>query len=267
MLLITTPFLVYRLRQVTVMQTIGRLNLPRPARLIVDLILQAGLATALVYVWTLAVPTLIRPVYTMVKDTPPVEAIQPLQQDGLILVLVGAAVAAARIVLEYLAARKPQSLKRVTDLRSALVAEAPAAGAELPTWITLPVQAGFVTFLLAGLFENWSDVAQFWVILLAIMVGRRLLTGRLKWWAQLVGHIPLVLRLAAGFVISYFLAQWIVGGMWDETSTFRPIVLSTLASLVVFAVLVPDAGGRRQEPMVQPQVPPQVQPRVQGGQV
>jgi hypothetical protein len=221
---------------------------------VINTTLQAILQAVLVYVWVQAVPTLIRPVYTWQGGTPPIEAIQPLQQNGWVLVILAGLVGAMRMVLQYRAFGQHAIFQRAAQLRTALRESAPVRR-ELPLGIGVLLKAAFLTVLLSGLVTTWLQAIGLAVALALIMLWRETVLPRLDGWLRLVSRVPLVIRLALSALISYFLGLQIVGALWDGTSTFLPIIIAMVISLAVCSLLTPGCaeamprqpmtGGRR----------------------
>ncbi|MBW4625526.1 MAG: hypothetical protein KME49_08480 [Brasilonema octagenarum HA4186-MV1] len=209
-------------------------------------VIQAGLMAALVYVWTQAVPTLIRPVYTWQGNQPPVEAIQPLQTSGQILVVVAAILGIIRVVIEYESLNNPSVKRQPGVLQGVLTKKASLR--PFPVLIAVPIKAAFSTFMLSGILTGWQDAIIVGVLLLLAMLLRESVLIRLDTrWINQICRVPLLLRIVVAFGINYFLAVKIVEVMWNSTSTFLPIVISTILSFVVFALLIPNAGSQKQK--------------------
>jgi len=250
MLLVFIPLLSPWLRR----QVLTHLHVPRIPRIVINTTLQAILQAVLVYVWVQAVPTLIRPVYTWQGGTPPIEAIQPLQQNGWVLVILAGLVGAMRMVLQYRAFGQHAVVQRAAQLRTALRESAPVRR-ELPLGIGVLLKAAFLTVLLSGLVTTWLQAIGLAVALALIMLWRETVLPRLDGWLRLVSRVPLVIRLALSALISYFLGLQIVGALWDGTSTFLPIIIAMVISLAVCSLLTPGraeamprqpmTGGRR----------------------
>ena len=51
--------------------------------------------------------------------------------------------------------------------------------------------------------------------------------------------LPVIVRVAAAIVLSYLIATQILMAMWSGTTTFRPVMLGTAVSLLLFGLLVP----------------------------
>lgn len=225
-------------------QLTARLPRASPLRTALGAIIQAVFQAALVLVWTHAVPTLIRPIYTWLGHQPPIEAVQPLQQYGIVLVVLAAVLGALRAVLEERALVRPGMLQQVVQIRLAVARVAPRRGGRLPAWATAILKAAFITFMLAGLMIGWLDALAFLTIFTVVILLRAQLPSRLGSWTRMIARVPLLIRIGVGMAISYGLASLIVGVLWSHTQTFLPILISTTASLIVFALLLPGAERR-----------------------
>ncbi|GAB1542551.1 hypothetical protein NUACC21_52250 [Scytonema sp. NUACC21] len=206
--------------------------------------LQAIIVSVLVYIWTQSVPTLIRPVYTWQGQQPSVAAIAPIQQKGQILVIIAAICGIIRVVLEYRALINSSVKERLSKFQIAF-SQTVAKQKSLPVWLIVPIKAAFSIFMLSGIISSWSDVILLGVpLLLAMFIREGLfvrLDARLVYW---ICKIPLLIRLIAACVISYLLAGIIVRSMWNSTSTFLPIVISTIVGYAVFSILTLNSHYR-----------------------
>jgi hypothetical protein len=193
---------------------------------------------ALVYLWTQAVPTLIRPVFTWESQPQPIEAFKPLQELGWVLVFLGVAAMAVRIVVETVA-------RRDVAIREARVQLAIARAAPVGGLVLSPVRAAFraalTALLLAGIVDNPFEGVVLLGVLFVLFWARDLIQTVLPAWVRLVSRIPVLLRLAAGIALSSAIATQSVNLFW-ASDTFFPILLSVLLSLGIFAILIPPTG-------------------------
>jgi len=222
-------------------RTSARVSNPA-ARTAVDALLQAAIAAGLVLVWTLSVPTLIRPVFTWQVSNPPTEAIQPLQQHGNALIVIAAIAGIARVAAERFASASERALRQAAAVGAAL--KRGRAARRLPEPLRAVAKALFVTFLLAGILTSWLDAILFAAAATFIMLLRSLFARLLAPWARLAARVPVLLRIAVAIALSYGLARFVVGVMWNSTSTFRPVILGTTVSLLVFTLLLPESRGQ-----------------------
>jgi hypothetical protein len=212
--------------------------------------LQAIIAAVLVYVWTQTVPTLIRPIYTWQGHQPPVKAIAPLQQNGQILVALAAICGIIRIIFEYRALVKP-NVKQFLSKFQLEFNQTAASQKLLSVWIVVPIKAVFSTFIISGILSSWLDTILLFISLLLAMFLRESLIVRLNTgWINWVCKVPLLVRLMAASVSSYLLAGIIIGTMWNSTSTFLPIVISTIVGYVIFSLLMPNSQSHTSRKVV-----------------
>lgn len=221
-------------------QTLSRF--PRGGNIVnvAAVVLQALVQGALVWVWANTVPTLIRPVYTWRGDIPTVEVMSPLQEHGWVLIVLATLCGAARVVLERRWLPRPVVARRAKSLGDVL--KGAATRRPLPAVVAVSLKVVLTTFILAGTLGTWLDALALAFVLAFMLLARQYVVGRLQAWTQLVSRLPLLLRLAVGTVINYYVATQIITLMWDSTSTFRPIVVSVVISLAVLLLLLPDVG-------------------------
>jgi hypothetical protein len=204
----------------------------------VQAVFQALIQGGLVWAWAHAAPSLIRPVFTWNGGYPPTEAMRPLQEDGWILVAVGALGGTGRAVAEYLASRKSPALPAPPDLQS----DKKTAYSQLktPPIAKFVFQSCFTTFMLSGLLATWLDAILLVVALFLIRYGSYLLAGKLGLVDKLLLRLPWIVRFIVGLAFSYFLANWIVTAMWSQTETFRPVLVSVVLSILLIVLLMPE---------------------------
>src|SRR3569833_2900786 len=174
-------------------QTLGLIRRFRVAYSAAEAIVLAVLRAALVLVWVESVPSLIRPVYTWSGDFPPKEAMQPLQETGLVFVVFGALGGIVRVVAEFLATRDPELRRQIAQPLAR-----PAVRLSLPPIVTAVLRAIATTFMLSGLLAGWFDAVALGVALAVLLSLRSIFLPRLRPWVAIVTRIPLVLRLVAG---------------------------------------------------------------------
>ncbi len=224
--------------------TLVRLSLPRRARLpsglrrLLEVVLTSFVAAVVVYAWTQTAPVLVRPAYTWVGQLPTNEAIQPVQATGWFLVFLAAVMGAVRPILQQLGERRTGP--------SRIVVHRPSSAAAWP--VALAVQVTLAVLLLSGAFQGWLEAVLTWAALALVLLARRLLGGSLAGYARLAGHVPVLVRIAMAVVASYFVGRAVIGLTYPATSSFRPVLLSAVLSLVVFTVLVPEWARRRLRP-------------------
>jgi hypothetical protein len=202
-------------------------------------VLQGVIQGALVWVWVHSVPSLIRPVFTWNGGYPPTDAMRPLQENGTVLVALGAIGGVGRVIAEHFARRKtPPLVSPVAPIR-------PTRRLTLPPMAKFIFQSCFATFMLSGLLTTWLDAFILAAALFLIRYGSYLLAGRLGPVDKVLARLPLVIRLLAGLTASYFVANWIVTAMWMQTDTFRPVLVSVVVSLLLIVLLMPETRKKQ----------------------
>jgi hypothetical protein len=233
--------------------------------------LQAAIQGALVYVWTQAVPTLIRPVYTWQDTFPiiPVDAIQPLQKEWLSLVLLAIFLGAIRMGLEYFALRSstfPQHAGRLQAALKPLLLERRRRRL-LPIWVSIAFKAAFFTLILSGIISTWVEAIFLAAILAFIMVEREIILPKFKRWTRWISRVPIIIRLAICAAITYYIGSQILVAVWNNqfappsspcfalgfipcemilssSNTFLPIVFSLIFSLIISSIILPRQPER-----------------------
>lgn len=184
----------------------------------------------LVFAWTQAALVLTRPYFTWHALAPTQASIDALHTAAWALPLVAAGAAVLRAWLELrFAARIPP--------RAPLAEHRRRARAPQPFAIVLRV--ALAVFILAGLMDSWVDPIIIAVAMAVLLVLREPALRRLGARTALVMRVPILPRLIVGSVISALIAIIVVAALGTE-SVVRPVVISTLVSLVVFTVLLPD---------------------------
>lgn len=233
-LLISIPLTSQGLR----LQTVPRLKTLGTIGLVTEGLLQAVIQSTLVFVWTQAVPILIRPVYTWQGITPPVEAIQPLQYNGQMLALLAGILGAVRIFLEFKSSSDSQVKERGEKLREVLLSRK-MPNNSLPPVIGVFIKAICSTAMLSGMLSNWFEAIILGLSITGVMLLRDSTPKKLMGWANIVCRCPILLRLIAATWLSYFLASMIIELMWGGDS-FISIVISTMVGIMIFALLMPN---------------------------
>jgi hypothetical protein len=231
-LLIFFPMISSWLRK----QTLDKFNLSGKFRVIINTIVQAALQGILVYIWTLQVPTLIRPLYTWQGYQPPTEAIQPLQESGYWLILIAILIGAARMLLLYKAFQKPMMVSKLEDLML-VFSQSSQSNFRTPNSLSIPLQAGFMTFLLSGILSNWIEALIIFTLSCLILVGRKVLVSKMKKFVRLITRVPLIIRLSICAGISYYIGSLIITSQWDYQSTFVPILIAIIISLAISNII------------------------------
>lgn len=224
---------------------------PLALRIAIALVAQVAFTAVAVYLWALAAPVLLRPVWSWVGDLPTVAAMQPLQEDAATLARVGALAAAARLALQAALVGVAPLAARASVLEAELrepLAKAPLYD-RLPAGVRALVTAGLTTVLLAGLCSTWTDAALAFGAVAFFQLAR---TGALPLpispWVQAMNRIPVLLRFAAGILVVYLVGQWFLPDRVRSAEDFRPQLVFLLIGLAIFFVLIPGTGRARRAP-------------------
>lgn len=216
------------------------------------LLMRAGLTAAafalLIYLWSQGIVVLIRPLFTWLNQSPPIEAIQPIQTQWQLLVLVAVVAGFARVVLEeILAPRQPRTavVKALREERRTTIH--PQRGAlwqRLPLPVHIGLAALAATLLLAGSYENALDAALVALVTAGLGAWRAGLIGRMpSVWTAAILKIPALLRFGAALLIGNILANAMLGVLWTsplfQSGSLRPVMVAALTTLVVFYLLFP----------------------------
>lgn len=223
--------------------------LPSPeradARMAAEILIAAITGPALLFLYLQAVPLLIRPLFTWQGQTPPVDAIAPLQERGWILALVALVFAILRVILEYsAAAADPAGVEAL--VAAVEQADRPGLLDRLPQPVTAVIWSGIATFLVAGLLDNWFSVLIIFLSILFIEGFRILLANRAPGWTRLVERVPVILRLAAVLALSALLSARLFASLRLGES-FLPLVLALLIPLALMAVAFPGSTAAKGE--------------------
>lgn len=204
----------------------------------------------LVWIWCQAMIVLVRPAFTWLLDNPPTPAVQIVQTQWPVLVILAVVAGVARVLLEdVVAARSPR--RDVVERLNAERADDVGRPQALPAPWHVTARAVTATLLLAGAFSVAADAAVVLVVTAALAAWERGVLGRpAAVWARLVIRVPAAARLAVAIALGYWLAGLVVARLWS-TGTFRPVLFGGLAAMVVFTLLFPhvtgpvgEAGGR-----------------------
>lgn len=212
----------------------------------------------LIYLWSQGIVVLIRPLFTWLDQSPPVEAIQPIQTRWQLLVLVATLAGFARVLLgEIVAPRQPRAAvvnALREERRTTIHPQRGALWQRLPLPVHIGLAALAATLLLAGSYENALDAALVALVTAGLGAWRAGLIGRMpSVWTTAMLKIPALLRFAAALFIGNVLANAMLGALWTSplfaSGSLRPVMVAALITLVVFYLLFPrrpaaPAGAR-----------------------
>lgn len=207
--------------------------IPPGVRLVAGLAAAAAAVAPLVWIWTMAVTYLVRPLFTWsLLGAPSYQAIAPTQETGGILVLVGAVGAAV-----------------MTGLRLSIAPRAgtPLFGSSRTSRPELAIAGHLAASVLAvialgGLISGTFDIA---ILFLAIVIGRPLATLAFSRMGgvPVLARIPRVIRFIAAFLITYVIGYVLIPALYDVylfDSEFFPLVITVAIGIIVFEFLLAE---------------------------
>lgn len=147
-----------------------------------------------------------------------------------------------RSILLWLVERDQERRGRVRAVEAALAAEGGPSEPLLerpPVTVRAVAAAAATTLLLSGMLSPWWLAAPVFASLLAAGLVRHQRGGpRLQRWRALVARVPLLARLAIGFVLVQTLGALVERITFDADS-FLPVALFVTAAVLVFTALLP----------------------------
>lgn len=186
--------------------------------------------TGLAFAWAHAVPVMVRPLWTFNGDVPAPDAIRPLQENTVLLAVVVGGAAIARIVVAAFASAWPGGRPVPLPARS------PSFVAVIARLGIVPLQALFITLLLAGLITNLLAGLLFFLMILGILATRVVVIPMIPGYAHQMRRIPLLVRLVACLPISYGMTALVLR---NDGPSFKPLLAVLVLSLAAAAVLLP----------------------------
>ncbi|WP_199624426.1 hypothetical protein [Paenibacillus alkalitolerans] len=217
------------------------------AKFVIAAILHVALTGVLVYLWTQATPVLLRPLFTWRGFDPTVRAMAPLQQHGMVIVVIAVTASAARMVIQGWTAFEANLSSKLDPLQERLLS-APVVQSlteNLNKWFLLIAATIWSCLLLSGVYQSFFDavvIAGVTFCLLGIRKG--VIPLPLGFWARLMERIPLLIRLGIGFFIVHYLSQTLLAGLMGQTNTFRPVLYLTVVSMIIIFLLTPGTAEK-----------------------
>jgi hypothetical protein len=200
------------------------------------------LTGTLVYFWSQTVPVLIRPVFTWVSARPPAEASVPLQQYEWVVVFAAVVTAAFRMLLQGMTAFRSEVGRPLDELERELRELPPvdSLGDRINPWISTAAGALWSVLMIAGIYKSFVDPILIGALIFVLLaIRKQLIPVPLGLWAKWMEKIPLLFRLAAGFILIKIIASALIENMMRTTDTFRPLLLMTALSMLVIFLLTP----------------------------
>jgi hypothetical protein len=220
-------------------------------KLVLRGILYAFVCGLLIYLWSQAMPALIRPVFTWLRMQPLVEAIVPLQQRWHWLVIMAVTAALLRVLSERALITDPSSVMGLAALQQQRWGN-PERRNEFwrntPRSIRILLTSALFTLLFSGLYQSWLDALLVAAVTALLELWRAGGMGRLPgWWGQTMMRVPALVRFAVALVLGGVVSYWLLTRAW-RGDTFQPVLWATLLTLVVFYFLFPRDASLQDEP-------------------
>jgi hypothetical protein len=187
-------------------------------------------AALLVFAWSQSAIVLTRPYFSWHDLAPSPAEIEALHTAAWVLPLIAAAGVVARYLLEDRLRTRAPELQPLPEAARPRQAPAP---------VSIAWRVALSVFLLAGLMEYWIDPIVVAIVMVALVVVREPALRRFEEPLSPLMRLPVLPRLAAGAAISAIVAIILISALGSVTAA-RPVVISTLVSLVVLSVLLPD---------------------------
>lgn len=210
--------------------------------LVVNIVISGFIGAALVYVFLQALPMLVRPLFIWRDQSPPIEAVSPLQSQAWLLAAFTFMLATVRSLAEYsVLAVAPEITDRysldssINPRRTPLVSLAP-----LPRIL---IHGVVNTLLVAGLLDAWTSTAIAFGGFLIIGAIQSYLHTIMPVWVTVVARIPVIVRLIAVLVVSLLMSAAWLGDRLSGVS-FQPLVWALLFSSLCIACTFPEKPTR-----------------------
>jgi hypothetical protein len=220
-----------------------------PVRVAVAVIGHVLITAGLTYAWVNSVPLLMRPMFTWQRMDPTAAAAVPLQQDGVYVVMVAAAASMVRILLEaWLAGRPTNDPILVVEQAGRALSSTQPLSERLPAAARIGLRAGWTVLMFSGMYGGWGD-ASIILALVAVLSAIRFQIIRIPLlrWSRLMDRIPVLVRILAGTALVYVIAYRLLLVDMRTNPTFRPLLIVTGLSLILFFVLNPGIARRASE--------------------
>jgi hypothetical protein len=231
-----------------------RLRLPnrREALISARWVLFPAACALLIFLWSQGATVLIRPVFTWRDGATPTDAIAPLRDQWIWLVVVAVLASLARVGLQTVIRRHPRwsaALSEVRRLRGWGSARRGELWNRLPLVARIWAPAGAITLLLAGAYQSWRDGALVGLVTIVLGAWRvGIIRPPLGRWVHIVRRVPDLLRLAAALLIGYLgyeLPYRLLGAQapTDGPRSLVPMVLLVLAACYALFPRRPASRG------------------------
>jgi len=205
----------------------------------------AVVAGILLWMWTAALPFLVRPVFSWTAlGTPTDPAVQPIQATGHVIIIAGLVLVLAMTAVRQRFGVLDEEVHEIQepegDMGQIDAGDEPLFSDQLETIGKIAVQA-FAVVALGGIITGAIDVVVvFGAAIIGQLAASRLV--RVHALATTLWRIPWVVRFVAAFVVTLFLGfvvnSIIFAPLPEAGSEFFPLVVTTGLGLALFRVLL-----------------------------
>ncbi|HEY3886825.1 MAG TPA: hypothetical protein VGL62_16540 [Vicinamibacterales bacterium] len=208
-------------------------------RAIACLVMTSAAAALFAFIWTEALPTLIRPAFVWIGVMPPADATAIVQADARVIVATAAIVGAIAGLL--LLASPSIEPARLPVRRGTTLARA--------TW-RCGVRPIILTVAMGGLITSWTQAAVIYACFLVLPIVGVIARRRLG-IAHLLSRVPLPARVAVASVVAFGLASGLeFGALWFHRVGVPSLAPGLIAGLFAFGVLSPASVRTTVRPTV-----------------
>jgi hypothetical protein len=158
---------------------------------------------------------------------------------GLLLVVEAAIVGALRSFMET----RPAAAEAYPRARQELTRRASSSLSDkTPVVARIFVRAILTLALLLGLMNSVVEATVALIGVLGIMIGGALLLPRMTAFTNLIGRIPIAIRLLVAVVIGGLAGYLITSLFFGTTQSLFPILLAALVSIAIMTISLPEAA-------------------------
>lgn len=215
--------------------------IPGGHSLAIQILLGAALLAGVAFLWRLALPIVVRPVYTISGPYPTVESVSTIQRDtGLLLVLEAAVLGALRGFLDTSARGKDGY--RVAAAEFATKSLKPSLSDTVPGVVRVAGRSLLTVLLLLGLIKSLIEAGVALICVIAIMFTGSFVLPRLGGYTALLSKIPVIARVIAALVMSAAAGYIIITPFYGRMQSLFPTLISALVAIAVMIVAVPEGA-------------------------
>lgn len=214
-------------------------RLPKAPAFAIASLLNLIVVAIAVRLWAEATAVLIRPLFVWQFQPPTTDAISPLQNQAMWLVLAAIVATAARFAILWSIYASTEQTQRLLEVERSLAVPGPS-GREpkrLPPVAVAILGAGLSTLSMAGLVDNWLlSVFAFAIFVTLYLIKSDATPISINGWKKVAARVPVLVRLVLGFLILANLRDSFAG---EYDADFDRLALYVLGSIVLLFALLP----------------------------